>query len=107
MSLVQTGSNPEHMSAKFWVVCMEAQVWEMKEAFAHNDYSQLRKELADCALVSFDAIRLMGLGDAFNVILERSAGNLPKFTEEALKANPRDTDWYLAKIEKIKKELEQ
>src|SRR6266571_9086055 len=104
MSLTPPG-NPEHLRARFWIACMEAQVWEMKEALAKNDFRQLRKELADCALVAFDAIRLMGLGDAFNVILERAVSNVPKFTEEALKENPRDTDWYLAKIEKIRKEL--
>src|SRR5437660_12368062 len=84
---------------------MDEQVWEMKAAIANGDFNQFKKELADCALVAYDGIRLMGLGDSFHAILERAIANVPKFAEEALKGAPRDTAWYLAKIEKIKKEL--
>jgi len=104
MSLTPSG-NPEHLKANFWVVCMETQLWEMKEALAKNDFVQFRKELADCALVALDAIRLLGLGDGFNTVLTRAVANTAKFTPDALAQAPRDTEWYLAKIERIKKEL--
>lgn len=105
MSLTESG-NPEHLKLAFWIACMDAQVWEMREAAAKNDFRQFRKELADCALVALDAIRLLGLGDSFMSILDRSISNVPKFTEEGLaKTGPRDTAYYLAKIERIKKEL--
>ena len=86
---------------------MDAQVWEMKEALAKNDMTQLKKEIADCVLVGLDGLRLMGFGDALFIFMERFSQNLSKFTPEALAANPRDTDWYLAKIAKIRAELGQ
>ena len=106
MSLTQPG-NPEHLKAAFWIACMDAQVWEMKEALAKNDMTQLKKELADCVLVGLDALRLMGFGDSLFICMQRLMLNLPKFTPEALAANPRDTDWYLTKIAKIRAELGQ
>src|SRR5437867_10563773 len=104
MSLTPPG-NPEHFKSTFWLACMDAQVWEMKEALAKNDMVQFKKELCDCILVGYDALRLMGFEDSTFAIFSRFAQNLPKFTKKALKVNPRDTDWYLAKIEKIRKEL--
>lgn len=104
MSMTQPG-NPEHLKASFWVACMEAQVWEMKECLAKNDFEHYLKELADCAGVAFDAIRLLSGKDAFYVIFSRFLENAWKFTPAALEAKPRDTKYYLDKIEKIKKEL--
>src|SRR5207249_10410843 len=104
MNLTPSG-NPEHLKFKFWLVCMDTQVWEMREAIANNDTAQLRKELADCALVALDAIRLLGLGDGFQEVLARAVANVSKFTPDALAQAPRDTAWYEAKIERIKQAL--
>ncbi len=105
MSLIESG-NPEHTKANFWLICMETQVWEMREALTENDFVQFRKELADCALVALDAIRLLGLGDGFNAIAARLVQNASKFTPEGLaKSGPRDTEYYLEKIAKIKAKL--
>jgi len=106
MSLTPSG-NPEHLKANFWIVCLDTQVWELREALAKNDFRQFEKELVDCVLVGLDALRLCLGKDAFNSILERAVANISKFTPEALAQAPRDTDWYLVKIEKIKESLGQ
>src|SRR5439155_23693793 len=99
MSLTQPG-NPEHIKAAFWIACMEAQIWEMKEQAAKGDYRHFFKEVADCVGVALDCIRLMGGGDSFEVIFSRFAENISKFTEKALDETPRIIEYYLAKIEK-------
>lgn len=106
MSLLPTGNNPEHLKLAFWCACMEAQAWEMKEAMANNDFSQFRKESADCVLVGLDAIRHLGLGDAMQAVFLRMAENIPKFTNEGLSKTPRNTQYYLDKIANIRAKLE-
>ena len=104
MSICEPG-NPEHMKLAFWIANMEAQVWEMKKAANQNDTEHYLKELADCALVAMDAIRLFSHKDAFNILFMRFVENVPKFAERKLSQMPRNTEYYLNKIEKIKKEL--
>ncbi len=105
MSLTPSG-NSEHKKPEFWMACMEAQVWEMKECLAKGDFEHFLVEMADCMSVTLDGIRLLSNKDAMQVFLARFAQNLSKFTPEGLKQAPRDTAWYLAKIEKIKHNLE-
>ena len=101
-----TDGSPEQKKAAFWIACMDAQVWEMRECAAKNDFDHFLVEMADCMGVALDGIRLLSGKDAMQVFLTRFAQNLSKFTPDALERAPRDTDWYLAKIATIKARLE-